>query len=423
MNETHRTLALAAAAMLWFASTTHANPIPGKPQNHPVALVGGTIHPVDGPDIPEGTILFVNGKIAALGKDVKLPDDVRVIDVKGKHVYPGLIDPDTELGLVEIPSVRATRDYEEVGAVNPNVKAIVSVNPESELIPVARSGGVLTALTAPRGGSISGLSAVISLDGWTWEDMSVLPVAGLHVRWPLRGDDAKAIEDAFVTARSYQAARQANGNNGAVPAAFDSRWEAMIPVLERKVPVMISAEEIGQIESAVAFAVRQELRAIIVGGYDATLGAPLLKKHDIPVILAGVHRLPLRRDDDYDAAFTLPSRLREAGVRFCLSGSDRGNANVRNLPNHAATAVAHGLPAEDGLKSITLWAAEILGVGDRLGSLTVGKDATLIVADGDILELTTHVEQAFIKGSPVDLSDRQKTLYEKYQEKYRRLQE
>ncbi|MBI1903000.1 MAG: amidohydrolase family protein [Planctomycetia bacterium] len=422
MKQIQRTLALAAAALLLCASTARGNPIPGKPQNHPVALVGGTIHPVDGPDIPEGTLLFVKGKIAALGKDVKLPEDVHVIDVKGKHVYPGLIDPDTELGLVEIPSVRATRDFEEVGAINPNVKAIVSVNPESELIPVGRSGGVLTALTAPRGGAISGLSAVISLDGWTWEEMAVLPVAGLHVRWPFRGDDAKAIEDAFATARAYQAARQANGENGAAAAAFDSRWEAMLPVLKRELPVLISAEEIGQIESAVAFAVRQEVRAIIVGGYDVPLCAPLLKKHDIPVILAGVHRLPLRRDDDYDAAFTVAAKLHAAGVKFCLSSSDRGNANVRNLPHHAATAVAYGLPPEEGLKAITLSAAEILGVGDRLGSLTVGKDATLIVADGDILELSTHVEQAFIQGKPVDLSDRQKTLYEKYQEKYRRLE-
>ncbi len=180
------------------------------------------------------------------------------------------------------------------------------------------------------------------------------------------------------------------------PPKVDTRWEAMIPLLERKLPLIIHADDITQIQPAVAFGAKENLRMIILGGYDAPRCAELLKKHDVPVIIPRVHRLPLRRDDDYDAAFTLPQRLREAGIRFCISGGlELGNE--RNLPYHAATAAAYGLPADEALKAITLYAAQILGIGDRLGSLTKGKDATLIVTDGDMLEIASHVERAFIR--------------------------
>jgi imidazolonepropionase-like amidohydrolase len=175
-----------------------------------------------------------------------------------------------------------------------------------------------------------------------------------------------------------------------------------------------------QIQSAVAFAEKQAARLILLGGYDAPLCRELLKARDIPVIVGGVQRLPQRRGDDYDAPFTLPSRLHEAGIRFCISGANR-DANVRNLPYHAATAAAYGLPEDVALKAVTQYAAEILGVADRMGTLEPGKDATLVVADGDILEIATHVEMAYIQGRKLDLSDRHKALYEKYKEKYRRL--
>jgi imidazolonepropionase-like amidohydrolase len=200
----------------------------------------------------------------------------------------------------------------------------------------------------------------------------------------------------------------------------------MIPVLEGKTRVFIEAEDIQQIQAGLAFAEQEGLRPVIVGGYDAAECVPLLKKHDAPVIVGGVHRLPRRNHEAYDSAFTLPERLRAAGVKFCIAGllggpSGSQPSNLRNLPYHAATAAAYGLPPEEALKSVTLYTAEILGVADRIGSLEPGKDATLIVATGDILDMPTQVTAAYIQGRAVSLSDRHKRLWEKYKEKYRRM--
>ncbi len=432
----------AALVLALTPAAASASPfVPGKQQDHPIALVKGTVHPVDGPVIEGGAVLFDKGRITAVGKDLKLPKGTEVIDVAGKHVYPGLIEPYSNLGLAEIAAVRATRDHAETGDINPNVRALVAVNPDSATIPVTRSNGVLTTLTAPSGGLLSGLAAVIHLDGWTYEDLALKRDAGLIVNWPRsvpvrawwtketakaqiqrRDRDIQAIHDAFDDARVYWRAQQSVGKPGVRPPAFDSRWEAMIPVLEGKTPIIIEADEIGQIQSAVAFAASQHVRLIIHGGYDAEACAELLKKHDVGVILAGVHRLPRRRDDPYNAPFTAPSRLQKAGVRFCISGHER-LGNARNLPYHAATAAAYGLSPEEALRSITLSAAEVLGVADRIGSLTPKKDATLFVTDGDILEVASQVEAAYIQGRAVDLSDKQKLLWEKYKEKYRRLED
>jgi imidazolonepropionase-like amidohydrolase len=435
------------AVALVLTATAYAAPfLPGKPQERPIALVGGTVHPVDGPEIAGGTVLFDKGKIVAVGRDVKLPEGTETIDVKGKHVYPGLVESFTELGLAEIEAVRATLDQREVGPINPNARAIAAVNPDSELIPVARANGILTAASVPRGGLIAGTSAVIHLDGWSNEDMAVVPALGVHLNWPgpypviqpypnepimlsieKREKAVQQIKEAFADARAYYTAKRAGTKDGREKGAtgsasatkVDTRWEAMVPLFERKLRLVIHADDITQIQPAVAFGAKENLRMILLGGYDAPRCADLLKKHDVPVIIPRVYRLPLRRDDDYDAAFTLPERLREAGIKFCISGGlELGNE--RNLPYHAAYAAAYGLPRDEALKAVTLYPAEILGIGDRLGSLTKGKDATLIVTDGDILEIASHVERAFIGGRSVDLTDRQKLLYQKYLEKYRR---
>jgi imidazolonepropionase-like amidohydrolase len=429
-----RRLASACILILAALPRAQASPeIPGKPQTGPIALVGGTIHPVSGPDLPGGTLVFEGGKISSLGAEVKLPEGCQTIDVTGKHVYPGLFESFTDLGLIEIPAVRATVDKAESGSINPNVRANVAVNPDSELIPVARAAGVLTMLTVPSGGVISGQSAVMYLDGWTTEEMTVKSPAGLHVAWPrvrpLRAWWLKAVEDrlsaerekniraiseAFASARAYQRKKAAG------EAAYDARWEAMLPALEGRIPVVVHADECEQIQAAVAFAVRENLRLVLVGGYGAADCAELLKRHDIPVIIAGVQRLPERPSDFYDEPFTLASRLHEAGVRFCISGAVEAS-NVRNLPYHAGMAAAFGLPKEEALRAITLYPARIMGVEDRLGSLEPGKDATLIVTDGDPLETPTHVLRAYIQGRQVDLSNRHLRLWEKYKEKYRRL--
>ena len=434
---------LCASVSLWFnflsaGGAIAAPEIPGKPQDHPIALVGATVHPVTGPALEKATVLFEKGKITSVGKEVIVPPGTERIDVSGKHVFPGLIDAYTNLGLVEIDAVRATKDQSETGTINPNAKAQVAFNPDSELIPVARSNGVLSVLSVPTGGLMSGSSAVMQLDGWTWEEMTVRPITGLHIRWPRivpvreflsvdpettdqkrREAAIESIQQAFADARAYAAAKKAASPGKSEPP-FDARWEAMIPVLEGDIPVIVDADEIQQIQACVAWAAKAKLKLILWGGYDAPHCAELLKKHGVPVIIGGVHRLPQRTGDPYDHPFTLARRLHDAGVRYCISSSGDAWA-VRNLPYHAATAAAYGLPREEALKSITLYPAEILGVGDRLGSLYTGKDATLFVADGDILEIPTQVEQAYIQGRKVELSDRHKRLWEKYKIKYQRL--
>ena len=440
MNNKYLIIALSAVFGLMTSNCSLASPeVPGAPQKRPIALVGGTVHPVVGQPIEDGVLLFEDGKITAIGRDVKIPDNARQIEIGGKHVYPGLINAWGTLGLTEVDSVRGSIDLSETGAINPNVRAQVAVNPDSELIPVTRSNGVLLSLTKPSGGLISGTSAVIQHDGWTWEDMTLRAPIGMHVVWPRmapvidwhteksrqeqireRDQALKQIRQVFDDARAYQKARSA-AQDGAAKQGLDARWEAMLPVLGRELPLIVRAERAEQIQSAVAFAAEQNVRLIIAGGYDAEVCAPLLKKHNTPVILAGVLRTPQRRNDPYDAPYTLPERLRKAGVPFCIGMGGRFPAsNTRNLPYNASMAAAHGLPRDEALKAVTIHAAEILGVSKRVGSLEVGKDATLVISDGDILDTPTHVEAAYIQGRKVDLNNRHKRLWKKYQQKYRR---
>jgi imidazolonepropionase-like amidohydrolase len=392
--------------------------IPAAKQNHPVALVNAAIYPVSGSPIKNGTIVFQKGKITAVGKDVEIPEGADQIDLKGQRVYPSLIEAMSDVGLVEIDAVRSTIDKSETGSLNPNVKAWVSVNPDSEVIPVTRSNGVLVAVTAPSGGLISGQAGVLQLDGWTYEDLTLKAPVGLVVNWPqIRKADDKPHEELdrlFEETAAYTKSRAANPD-----APADLRHEAIAKVLAGEMPLIVAAEDLEQIQSAVAFADKHKVKLIIDGGYDAPLCANLLAAKNVPVIVGGVYRLPRRRSDPYDRAYTVAADLQRAGVTFCISGANRfGSSNARNLPYHAATAAAFGLPPEEALKAITLSAAEILGIADRVGSLDVGKDATLFIADGDPLEATTHVTGAYVQGRKLDLTDRHKQLYEKYRAKY-----
>lgn len=424
------------AAGLMFLDAAASKQKPAGPQIQPIALTGGTVHTVSGGVLEGATVLFESGVITGIGTDLVLPENTRTIDVTGKHVYPGLIAAPTTLGLTEIGSVRATQDNVEIGDVTPSVRAVTAVNPDSEYFPVARANGILTALTMPSGGLISGLSSLIALDGWTTEGMTLEATVGLHVRWPsyrvfdfpgadsreeqtrARREGLTRLRDAFREARAYMIAKEAESGGGPFHPS-DLGWESMIPVLKKELPVFIHASEEKQIHAAIDWALAEDLRIVLVGGADVWRVTHRLKENDIPVIIGAVHYLPARRWEAYDAPFTNALKLHEAGLDFCIGERQvwlegGGGSNVRNLPYHAATAAAYGLPKEEALKSVTLYPARILGVEDRLGSLETGKDATLIVTDGDPLEIMTQVEQAFIQGRPVDISSKHTDLYDKY---------
>ena len=408
--------------------------IPGEAQSRPIVIRDGTIHTVDGQTLSAGSVLFDAGRIVSVGKDLKIPAGTQVIDAKGMHVYPGLIESISDIGLREISAVEETSDRNEFGNENPNAQAWVAVNPDSELIPVARANGVLTAMTAPRGSWIRGQTAVINLDGWSIREMTIRVPAGLFVDWSAmhprdddpkkRGDKREAklkeLDELFDEVRRYRDLRNASPDS----AGTDLRLESLIDVVEGKLPLIADADWQYEIESAVTYAQSQALKLVICGGYDAERCSELLKKFEIPVIIASTYRLPKRRDDPFDASYTLPARLQRLGVKFCLAGSGAGGpggaAATRNLPYHAAVAAAYGLTSDQALRAITLSAAEVLGVDESIGSITPGKDATLFVATGDILQTETQVTHAFIRGRVVDLGSRHRTLYEKYRLKYSR---
>ncbi len=411
--------------------------VPGAPQTRPILIRGATVHPVDAATLDRGDVLFVEGKITAVGRDIDVPDDAQIIDGDGSHVYPGLFESMTDLGLREISAVDETVDRTEFGSENPNVRSWVAVNPDSELIPVARAGGLLIANVAPGGRWIRGQSAVMQLDGWTADEMNLSAPSGLCVDWnnmtPGGDDDAatvkkreeklKELDDRLDEAVRYARARRAARDAGELDS-FDTdlKLESLLPVIQGQMPMIAQADRQATMQSAVAYAQSRGIKLVIYGGYDAEDCADLLLAHDVPVIVAGTYRLPLRRSDSYDASYTLPARLQAKGVKFSICGEGPGYpggaSQARNLPYHAGCAVAYGLDRDLAVRSITLSPAEILGVADRVGSLTVGKDATLIVATGDILETSSNVTAAFIQGRRVDLGSRHTMLYEKYKRKY-----
>ena len=426
---------------------TAAPLIPAKSPTTPVLLRGGTVHPVSGLSPGIADILIVNGRIAAIDAQLAPSSETRIVNVAGQHIYPGLIAANTSLGVHEISSIVATLDVTETGPINPNARAQVAVNPDNAHLGVTRLNGILSTLVVPVSGLIggpapaliAGQSALMRLEGWTWEEMTLRDSVALHIYWPdvtldRRPRGAKpldeqqkqidrkleTIREAFAQARAYQRSK-----DGGVRPETDTRWEAMLPFVRGDRPIFIHADELKQIASALDWAQSEEkLKVTLVGGLDAWRVAARLKARDIPVVLGGTHQLPLRRDDSYDAAFTVAAKLHAAGVRFCIAPAGVGsNGQDRNLAYQAAKAAAHGLPPAEALKAITLYPAQILGVGDELGSIDVGKRATLIVTDGDPLEITTQVTLALIDGAEITLRSRHTELRDKYQERIRRVNE
>ena len=437
MNINMKTLLL-LSTWAWLATALIASDqIPGGPQKRPIIIRNAIVHTVSGETIQSGCVLFKDGKITEVGINLSFPGDSEVIDAKGQHVYPGLMDSYSSIGLVEIDSIRASIDATEIGSLNPNVRAAVAFNPDSEAIPVARANGVLTAVTVPNGGLISGRAAVMVLDGWTWEGMTLLPDAAMAATWPrfsasLRGrrpgggdgeaaaapetDRLAPLHDLMREVKAYGLARSKAPDDQPI----DLRLDAMLSIVDGKTPMLVQANSTKQIQTAIAFSKHYNLKLILLGGADAMQCANLIKEAKVPVVLSGVYRLPIRHDDAYDSAYTLPAQLQEAGILFSIASDGRfGASGLRNLPYHAATAAAYGLTEDQALRSITLSPAEIFGVADRTGSLTVGKDATLIITDGNILETPTQVVRAYIQGRQVDLSSKHTQLNEKYKAKYK----
>lgn len=397
------------------------------PQTRPVLLKGATLHTVSG-EAFTGHLLFADGVIRSVAKDAPEIEGADVVDAAGKHVFPGFICAMSTLGLVEIDAVDMTLDTTEAGGLNPEVYAAVSVNPDSWHHPVTRRNGVLVAGVFPQGGTMPGRASVMQLDGWTWEDMALLRDAGLSINWPSLGQRSrrfgrgggdpatqiKRIDGIFDAATAYLAAKKADPT---IPT--DLRYESMASVIAGKKPVYLSLATREQAESAIPWAMGRGLKPVIVGGRDALSFAGLLVRHDIPVALTGVHRLPHRRDLSYASTYELPRLLEEKGVRWSLTMGGRDSSNARNLPYEAAATVAFGLSPEAALRGITLSPAEALGVAHRVGSLEVGKDATLFLSDGHPFDLTSNIERAWIQGREITLEDKQTALAAKYRAKYR----
>ena len=401
------------------------------------AIRNARIVTVSGPDIENGTVVIRDGKIAAVGANVSVPAGAQTIDGRGLSVYPGMIDAGTSMGLVEVPQgANGTVDTSEVGDLNPNAKAIIAVNPHSAHIAVTRVEGITNTLTAPSGGLISGQAALINLLGTSPKEMAVVPQIALVINYPRIGGGGGGgfggfqqqqpanlsetlaanerqldqIRRMLRDAEAYGRAQDAYAKDSSLPRPDHSViLEPLVPYVRGEQPVIFRAEREAEIRGAIKFAEEMKMKPIILGGNDAAKVASLLKEKNVPVILTGVLALPMREDDAYDALYETAAKLQEAGVRFCISTGDPG-PEVRNLAQYAGMAAAFGLSKADALKAVTLYPAQILNVADRLGSIEVGKMANLVVTDGDLLEIRSHIRYLLIDGRPVVLSSRHTEL-------------
>lgn len=429
------------AAMLCMAAATPVAlsaqvGMPVSKQSQRTALRGATIHTVTKGVIENGTIIFDAGKIIAVGANIDIPAGTKIVDATGKHIYPGLIDAYSTVGISEIGAVDMSNDVNEVGDFNPNVRTDVAVNAESRHIGTTRSQGVLTTITTPGGGLISGMSSAMSLEGWSWEEMSLESAAALNVNWPdpsPRGgrfggfggqpggtrqtyeERVKQLKDYFAEARAYRDAVAAGEK-----VRTDARYAAMIPALNGKIPVVVSATGTSQINDAITWAKQEQLRLIIRGGDDAIYVADRLKAENIPVILTSTMDAPDREYEGYDAVYSRAAQLYKKGVKFAISGG-AGALYSDRLPYEAGVAVAFGLPEDEAIKAVTINAAEFMGLSDRLGSLEPGKQATFLITTGTPIDTRSNILQAYIQGRELDMNDIQKHFFQKYMEKVRQM--
>ncbi len=429
MRALTRSTSLALGATVLFAASALA-------QARTIAIVGGEIHTLTGPPIANGTVVIEDGLITAVGAAVSAPEGADIIDARGLRVYPGMFDAFSQIGLREINAVDVTNDVREGGDFNPHLAAATAVHPASEHIPVTRANGITHAVAAPSAalGGIGGQATAIHLDGWTIEEMLIEQTVGLVMNFPSIqtrrcstfgcfgpagpfSEAEESYEEAldrvrgwFDDARRFQQAAKAGSTRR------DLKMEAMVRVLDGEVPLLVLADRARDIRNAVGFAEEQDVRIVIVSGREAWKEAEFLAEHDVPVLLRATQNVPSNRDDPYHTTFSGPAKLYEAGVRFAMTGwaSAGPNPPTRTLPYEAANAVSFGLPEEEAFKAISRYPAEILGLGDELGTIEEGKIANLIVTDGSPLQIRTQVLNVIIKGNNVSLDNKHKGLWEEY---------
>jgi imidazolonepropionase-like amidohydrolase len=427
------------------ASAAPTKPAPELPplrrsKSHRYILAGATVHPVSGPILPEGTVVVEDGKIARVlprGTPVNAGEDDVRIEAAGLHLYPGMIDAATVIGLTEVGSTRESHDFAEGGDFQPDLHASTAINPDSELIPVTRANGVTAVVTRPTGTIIAGQSALINLAGWVPREMTLVDPLALHVEFPsalgtFTGDPTmpmvgraiarkqregkiRRLKELFQQAVVYDDARKQTPTRPINP-----RLEALVPYARGAKSVVVQANRKPEIEAALKLADELKLKVILSGGIEAWKVADELKKRKVPVIVGPVMTLPQEQYDPYDAPFACAAKLHEKGVRFCIRSA--GTANTRNLPYEAAMAASFGLPPDEALKAVTLYPAEILGVADRLGSISAGKRANLVLTNGDMLQASTQVLALFIDGRPLPPTSKHTRLYERYRERLHEVQ-
>ncbi|HSG51233.1 MAG TPA: amidohydrolase family protein [Rheinheimera sp.] len=423
-------LSLLAAAGLTAQYGVAHDMVPGKQLEKPLLLTGLTVHTATGTVAKDTDVLIVDGKIAALGVDLAAPAGATVLALDGKHLYPGMIALANQLGLIEIEAVRATDDSNEVTQTNPDLRAKIAYNADSEVIPTIRSNGFAYSMIYPSGSMLMGQSSLMQLDSWNYQDAVVADATGLHVRWPnastlgsrwnpkpadevrkANAEQLETLQQYFKDAKAYYDAEQAGLNKG-----VDSRWHQMMALFKGDLPLFVHADDERQIRQAMLLAKEYKLPLTIVGGRDSWRMASELAAAKVAVIYTAPYGLPSRVDENYKQAFITPKVLQDAGVQYALSLD--GYWDTRNLVFAAGQAISYGLTAEQALRSVTINAAQIAGVADKIGTIEVGKAASLVVSEGDIFDYLGHkVTHMWIDGRPVDLNNRHKQLHNKYQQR------
>jgi len=418
-----------------FASTASAqeNVYPAVAQKGATIITHATIHVGNGTVLNDASVLFVNGKIKAVGNSVTAPSDATVVDATGKQVYPGLILPVSSLGLKEINSgVRGSNDFQEIGENNASIRSIVSYNTDSKITNVLRSNGVLLAHVAPLGDLIEGSSSVVQLDAWNYEDAAYKSDIGMFINMPSlmarrgRGgfmrpqasdpskiafEKIEVLKKFFTDAKAYLDEKNHASNN--------LKFEAVRGLYSGKQKLFIRANEVKQMLLAIDLGKTFGFNIVLVGAVESLQIASVLAENKIPVILDNQHALPTTEDDDIDQLYKLPAQLKKAGIMFAINDAN-DQAKQRNIGFNAGTAAAYGLDKEEALSAITLNTAKILGLDDITGSIETGKDANIIISEGDILDMRgNQVSRAFIQGRDISLDSKQKQLYERYKYKYK----